>query len=70
MLITCYASKLKRFKKNLKDNGKIQADYIWSIEKKNEMKFINKKEFELTEVESVRYDGKTDFKDYVLTYKK
>lgn len=61
---------LKRFKKNLKNNGKIQADYIWSIEKKNEMKFINKEEFELTEVESVRYDGKTDFKDYVLTYKK
>lgn len=68
--------KYKKFliglRNNLTTDGKIQANYTWTNGGRGYDDFIHSSDdgFDVTEVSSVRYDGKTDFKDYVLTYKK
>ena len=68
--------KYKKFliglRNNLTTGGKIQANYTWTNGGRGYDDFVHSSDdgFDVTEVSSVRYDGKTDFKDYVLTYKK
>lgn len=66
-----YIRFLKKCRNNLTSDGSIQANYTWNINGRECYDFIeNDSEFSLDIVPSVRYDGKSDFKDYVLSYRK
>ncbi len=68
-----YIKFLKKCRNNLTSDGCIQADYSWSeasIQDFNFVKDDKNSKLSLDMVPSVRYDGKSAFKDYVLTYRK
>ncbi len=61
-----------KYKNHLNSDGVIQANYTWTNCGTGYGDFVDRENdgFYIDEVDSVRYDGKNNFKDYVLTYRK